>query len=114
LRTGPHEVTAKRASKAAKSTRVFGQPQKAPKMFRVGLYTRVSTHDQQTLPLQMRAMREYAAKRDWTIAVQIKEVGSGAADANSVKSSSPRRGAVRSMWCWSGDWTAGAGHLSIW
>lgn len=47
-------------------------------MFRVGLYARVSTHDQQTLPLQMRAMREYAARRDWTIAVQIKEVGSGA------------------------------------
>ena len=49
-------------------------------MFRVGLYARVSTHDQQTLPLQMRAMREYAAKRGWTIAVQIKEVGSGAAE----------------------------------
>jgi putative DNA-invertase from lambdoid prophage Rac len=49
-------------------------------MFRVGLYARVSTHDQQTLPLQMRAMREYAAKRGWAIAVQIKEVGSGAAE----------------------------------
>ena len=49
-------------------------------MFRVGLYARVSTHDQQTLPLQMRAMREYAAKRGWTIAVLIKEVGSGAAE----------------------------------
>ena len=46
-------------------------------MFCVGLYARVSTHDQQTLPLQMRAMREYAAKRGWTIAAQIKEVGSG-------------------------------------
>ena len=49
-------------------------------MFRVGLYARVSTHDQQTLSLQMRAMREYAAKRGWAIAVQIKEVGSGAAE----------------------------------
>ena len=49
-------------------------------MFRVGLYARVSTHDQQTLPLQMRAMREYAAKRGWTIVVQIKEVGSGAVE----------------------------------
>ena len=49
-------------------------------MFRVGLYARVSTHDQQTLSLQMRAMREYAAKRGWTVAVQIKEVGSGAAE----------------------------------
>lgn len=45
---------------------------------RVGLYARVSTHDQQTLPLQLHAMRDYAAKRGWTIAAQIKEVGSGA------------------------------------
>ncbi|HET7090990.1 MAG TPA: recombinase family protein [Anaerolineae bacterium] len=45
---------------------------------RVGLYARVSTHDQQTLPLQICSMREYAAKRNWTITVQIKEVGSGA------------------------------------
>ena len=49
-------------------------------MLRAGLYARVSTHDQQTLPLQIRAMREYAAKRAWAIAVQIKEVGSGAAE----------------------------------
>jgi DNA invertase Pin-like site-specific DNA recombinase len=49
-------------------------------MFRVGLYARVSTHDQKTLPLQMRAMREYAAKRGWEIAVQVKEIGSGAVE----------------------------------
>jgi putative DNA-invertase from lambdoid prophage Rac len=49
-------------------------------MFRAGLYARVSTHDQQTLPLQMRTMREYAAKRGWTIAIRIREVGSGAAE----------------------------------
>jgi DNA invertase Pin-like site-specific DNA recombinase len=29
--------------------------------------------------LQIRAMREYAAKRGWTIVAQMKEVGSGAA-----------------------------------
>ena len=46
--------------------------------FGSALYARVSTHDQQTLPLQIRAMREYAAKRNWTIVAQIKEVGSGA------------------------------------
>ena len=73
-------MAAKRASTTTKSKRVFGQPQAPAKMFRVGLYARVSTHDQQTLPLQMRAMRDYAAKRGWTIAVQIKEVGSGAAE----------------------------------
>ena len=68
----------KRPSRKAKSGRVFGQGQKPAKMFRAGLYARVSTHDQQTLPLQIRAMREYVAKRGWTVAVQIKEVGSGA------------------------------------
>jgi len=34
--------------------------------------------DQQTLPMQSRAMREYAARRGWTVAMQVKEVGSGA------------------------------------
>src|SRR5216683_2433308 len=45
---------------------------------RVGLYARVSTHDQQTLPLQLAAMRDYVAKRGWKTAVEIQEVGSGA------------------------------------
>jgi putative DNA-invertase from lambdoid prophage Rac len=35
-------------------------------------------HDQQTLPLQVRAMRECVAKRGWIIGAQIKEVGSDA------------------------------------
>ena len=48
-------------------------------MFRAGLYARVSTDDQQTLSMQSRAMREYAARRGWTIAVNVREVGSGAA-----------------------------------
>jgi hypothetical protein len=39
---------------------------------------RMSTRDQQTLLLQMHAMREYAAKRGWTVSLQIKEVGPGA------------------------------------
>jgi putative DNA-invertase from lambdoid prophage Rac len=47
-------------------------------MFRAGLYARVSTTDQQTIPLQVRALREYAARRGWAIALQVKEVGSGA------------------------------------
>jgi putative DNA-invertase from lambdoid prophage Rac len=45
---------------------------------KAALYSRVSTHDQQMLPLQQKAMREYAKKRGWNIALQIKEVGSGA------------------------------------
>ena len=52
---------------------------KPAKMLRAGLYARVSTIDQQTLPMQNRAMREYAARRGWTIAMQVREVGSGAA-----------------------------------
>ena len=47
-------------------------------MVRAGLYARVSTNDQQTLMMQSRAMREYAARRGWTVALQIREVGSGA------------------------------------
>jgi putative DNA-invertase from lambdoid prophage Rac len=73
-------MAAKRASATAKPKRVFGQPQAPAKMFRVGLYARVSTHDQKTLPMQMRTMHEYAAKRGWEVAVQIKEVGSGAVE----------------------------------
>jgi putative DNA-invertase from lambdoid prophage Rac len=49
-------------------------------MFRAGLYARVSTSDQQTIPLQIRALREYAVRRGWTIALQVKEVGSGASE----------------------------------
>jgi len=48
-------------------------------MFRAGLYARVSTQDQQTLPMQNRALREYAARRGWTVAMQVRNVGSGAA-----------------------------------
>ena len=73
------EMPAKQASKKAKSPQGFWPATEAPKMFRVGLYARVSTFDQHTIPLQIRALREYAAKRGWTIAMQVKEVGSGAA-----------------------------------
>ena len=68
----------KQGSAIRKSERVFGQGQKAAKIIRAGLYARVSTQDQQTLPMQSRAMREYAARRGWIIAMQVKEVGSGA------------------------------------
>jgi putative DNA-invertase from lambdoid prophage Rac len=72
------EMAAKRTLEKAKSPRVFGQRRKLPKTFCVGLYARVSTFDQHTIPLQIRALREYAARRGWTIAIQVKEVGSGA------------------------------------
>ena len=73
-------MAAKRASGKTKSLKVFGQARKAAKLFRAGLYARVSTTDQQTVPLQIRALREYAVRRGWTIALQVKEVGSGASE----------------------------------
>ncbi len=41
----------------------------------VGAYARVSTHDQQTLPLQKRKMREYAKIHGLMIAHEYQEVG---------------------------------------
>ena len=72
-------MAAKQTSEKVKSHRVFGQARKSAQMFRAGLYARVSINDQQTLPMQNRAMREYVARRGWTVALQIREVGSGSA-----------------------------------
>ena len=80
MRIGHAEMAVRRASEKAKSGEVFGHRRKKPEMFRVGLYARVSTQDQQTIPLPIRAMREYAAARGWTIVLQVKEVGSGASE----------------------------------
>jgi putative DNA-invertase from lambdoid prophage Rac len=75
------KVPVKQASHGTESAQVFGQPSHRRKNpVRAGLYARVSTHDQQTLPLQRRAMRDYVARRGWTIAVDIKEISSGASD----------------------------------
>ncbi len=72
------EMPVKQGSEVKESGRVFGQGQKTAKMVRAGLYARVSTQDQQTLPMQNRAMREYATRRGWTLTMQVKEVGSSA------------------------------------
>jgi putative DNA-invertase from lambdoid prophage Rac len=68
------ETPAKSGFSTARSKRSFWPGG----IVRVGLYARVSTHDQQTLPLQLAAMRDYVAKRGWKTAVEIQEVGSGA------------------------------------
>ena len=72
-------MPANQAFPKAKSGNVFGQARKPSKMLRAGLYARVSTSDQQTLAMQSRAMRDYAARRGWTVVMQIREVNSGAA-----------------------------------
>jgi putative DNA-invertase from lambdoid prophage Rac len=68
----------KRTSGEAKTKDVFGHLRKPSKMLRAALYARVSTLDQQTLPMQMRAMHDHATNRGWTVTMQVKEVGSGA------------------------------------
>ena len=55
--------------------RVFGQ---GSKLMRVGLYARVSTHDQQTLPLQLSAMTDYVSRRGWETVLEVTDVASGA------------------------------------
>ena len=45
---------------------------------KAGIYARVSTQDQQTLPLQLKALRTYVKQRKWQLALEVKEVGSGA------------------------------------
>ena len=76
----------KRASAKSKSRRVFGHPRKRSKAaLRAGLYARVSTNDQQTLPMQLRALHEYAARRGWFVISQVKEIGSGASQRQARK-----------------------------
>jgi hypothetical protein len=64
-------MAGKRAFPKAEFDRVFGQSRRFVKMLRAGLSARVSTQDQQTLPMQNRALREYAARRGWMIAIQV-------------------------------------------
>ena len=45
---------------------------------RVGLYARISTHDQQTLPMQLSAMTAYVSRRHWEIVLEVTDVASGA------------------------------------
>jgi hypothetical protein len=42
-----------------------------PKALCAGLYARVSTHDQQTLPMQLRTMRAYAMQRGSSIGMEV-------------------------------------------
>ena len=47
---------------------------------KVGIYARVSTHDQHTLGMQIEAMKKYALAREWQTTLEISEIGSGAKD----------------------------------
>lgn len=109
MRIGSLRMSGKRTSRNGKSGDLFGQLRNQPKMLRAGLYARVSTNDQQTLPMQNRAMREYAVRRGWNVALQVREVGSGAAERKARERLMERRGAAKSTSCWCGGWIAGDG-----
>lgn len=99
----------KRASHKAGLPRFFGHPiDRTKTVLRAGLYARVSTHDQQTIPLQTRAMREYATRRGWTIALQVKQIGSGASqrERREQQLEAARRGEIDVVLVWRADKTA--------
>jgi DNA invertase Pin-like site-specific DNA recombinase len=45
---------------------------------KVGIYARVSTQDQQTLPLQIKDLREFAKRRKWKVEIEISDIASRA------------------------------------
>jgi putative DNA-invertase from lambdoid prophage Rac len=47
---------------------------------RAAVYARVSTHEQQTLGLQVEAMAAYIKDRGWSLTRQVEDIGSGAKD----------------------------------
>jgi DNA invertase Pin-like site-specific DNA recombinase len=47
---------------------------------RAAVYARVSTHDRQTLGMQVDAMKSYVEDRGWRLARRVEDVGSGAKD----------------------------------
>ena len=96
-------MAVKRASRKRKSPGVFGHPSRRAKTpFRAGLYARVSTQDQQTIPMQTRALQEYATRRGWTIALQAKEIGSGASQRERREQllEAPRRRVIEVVLVW--------------
>ncbi|TBR17813.1 MAG: recombinase family protein [Chitinophagaceae bacterium] len=82
---GPQTLVESQAQAAHKRTRkstrcraafaeVCGQ---GATTMKIGCYARVSTQDQQTLPLQRDAIAAYAQQRGWSIVVTMSEGGSG-------------------------------------
>jgi DNA invertase Pin-like site-specific DNA recombinase len=63
---------------AKRKTRALRKPKRTKTELRAGIYARVSTQDQQTLPNQLKAMREYVRARSYQLAIELTEVGSGA------------------------------------
>lgn len=47
-------------------------------IMRAVIYARVSTHDQNTIPMQVKKCREYAKARNWIVSHVMKDIASGA------------------------------------
>ena len=111
-------MAARRTFRKTESGNVFGQSRNRPKMFRVGLYARISTNDQQTLATQSRAMREYAARRGWIVAIHVREVGSGAAKGEAreriLEAARRREIDVVLVWRFPGEIGRGSADLASW
>ncbi len=45
---------------------------------RVGIYVRVSTADQQTLPMKLAAIKKHVKARSWKTGLEVDDIGSGA------------------------------------
>lgn len=69
-------MTAPRQTKdsSPKSSTPFGH---LNRILRVALYCRVSSSDQQTLPMQEAALREYAERRGWQVVIVVTDTISG-------------------------------------
>lgn len=44
------------------------------------LYARVSTQDQNTLPMQIKALKTFAKQRGWKVVLEVQDVGSGVSE----------------------------------
>ena len=80
MRTGTHQNACKTSFPQSKIRERFRPATKTlENVARRPVRARVHEY-QQTLPMQNRALREYAARRGWTVAMQVREVSSGAVE----------------------------------
>src|SRR3954453_22411987 len=106
-------MPAKQEFPKPKSNDVFGQRRKPAKMFGGGLYARVSTDDSRRCQCRVLPCREYAARRGWTIAVNVREVGTGPAKRETREKvlEAARRREIDVVLAWRLDRSAGRSHI---
>jgi len=64
---------------------------------KVALYARISDGDQHGLPMQIDAMKAYAAARDWQVIEVVEEIASGAKDQRPKRALVLKRAARREI-----------------